>query len=292
MIAISNKTLEKLIDHLKKHTVDEYVHYSFDKWVEYIEKLKEMDTAVCDYIIDPKNKESIDEFVSEYGILNLKYTEDRILKRYIIGFDYDLSIRIRKDITFREYFDCYREYLKNNPINNSLKLKLILTVISRNINVVPKLSIFDTVENDSERIDYSMCYSGDVSESLSLNIRQSLKESLSVLSDKRGDDKDEVIEREMNDLCNLLSKGLFSLIIHDKYPETLENILPKEKYVSQIKERILKQETPVKYDGEMYKSIKLGGSYVIVDSDLHVVDDKEKAEAIYCKINLSKSMFG
>ena len=47
----------------------------------------------------------------------------------------------------------------------------------------------------------------------------------------------------------------------------------------------------VKYDGELYKSIKLGNSYVVVDSNIHAVEDEELAEAIYCKISLSKSMF-
>ena len=289
---IGNNFLNKLTQHLKNHTVEQYIYYSFNQWTEYIQKLGQMDSNISDYIMNKDNKESIIEFVSKYGILNLQYTEDRILKRYIIGFDYDLSIRIKKDITFREYFDCYKEHLNNHPINDSLKLKIILTIISRKVHIVPKLATFDSVENDWERVGYSIYYSEYVSESLTINIRQELKHNLAVLSDSREHDKSQLIEEEMNDFCDLLSRGIFDLIIHDKYPQTLESILPEKEYVNQIKDRILKDETPVKYDGEIYKSIKLLDSYVIVDSNLHAVDDTERAEAIYCKINLSKSMFG
>ena len=88
-----------------------------------------------------------------------------------------------------------------------------------------------------------------------------------------------------------MSKGLFKLIIQNNYPKFLENILPEKIYIKQIEDRALKDEIAVKYDGELYKSIKLGNSYVVINSELQEVGDAELAEAIYCKISLSKSMF-
>lgn len=241
--------------------------------------------------MNASNRESIDQFISKYGILNLQYTEDRILKRYIIGFDYDISIRVKKDFTFEEYFESYKNHLIKHPLNNSLKLKLILSVISRKVHTVPKLATFDTVENDWDRVGYNIYYTNDVSESLAINIRQDLSKNLVVFSKFRGPEESEIIEEEMSDLFNLISKGLFKLILDDNYPKTLESILPEQVYIDQIEDRILKDEIAVKYDGNLYTSIRLGNSYVIVDSKLHAIEDEDIAEAIYCKINLSKSMF-
>ena len=112
-----------------------------------------------------------------------------------------------------------------------------------------------------------------------------------VFSKFRGPEESEIIEEEMSDLFNLISKGLFKLILDDNYPKTLESILPEQVYIDQIEDRILKDEIAVKYDGNLYTSIRLGNSYVIVDSKLHAIEDEDIAEAIYCKINLSKSMF-
>lgn len=249
------------------------------------------DKSIASYIIDKANKDSIYSFISELGILNLQYTEDKILKRYIVGFDLDIGIRITKDITFREYFELYREYLLKNPINNSFKLKLILSLISRKTEIVPKLATLDTVENDSDKVGYNIYYSDDISESLAINIRQGLSSNLALLSDARGPEEKAIIEEEIKAIFDLLSQGLFRLIVENKYPKILENILPEKMYRKQIEDRILKKEIAVKYDGELYKSIKLGNSYIVVDSNLHEVMDKEIAEAIYCKINLSKSMF-
>lgn len=250
-----------------------------------------MDKFVTDYLMGKSNKDSIEQFINEAGILNLQYSEDKILKRYIVGFDFDISIRIQKDFTFKEYFDLYKDYLIKNPINNSLKLKLVLTVISRKIKIVPKLATLDTIENDSDKVGYNIYYSDDVSESLAINIRQDLTSDLVLLSDARGSHERKTIEKEMKAIFELLSQGLFKLIIQDKYPKVLESILPEKMYIKQIEDRILKDEISVKYDGQLYKSIKLENSYVVVDSRLHEVEDKSIAEAIYCKINLSKSMF-
>ena len=291
MIIIENSFLNKLVNHLKKHTIEEYILCSLDKWIDYINVLGLMDEYITEYIMDKSNKDSIEEFINEDGILNLQYTEDRILKRYIIGFDYDISIRVKKDFTFREYFEAYGEYLEKHPLNNSLKLKLVLSVISRKVNTVPKLATFDTVENDWDRVGYNIYYSTDVSESLAINIRQDLSKSLAVISDDRNSEKLDIIEKEMLDLFDLISQGLFKLIINNNYPNNLESILPEKVYIEQIEDRILKDEVAVKYIGKLYRSIKLGSSYVVVDDNLHAIEDGKVAEAIYCKINLSKSMF-
>lgn len=291
MSGIENDFLSKLVNHLKKYTIEEYILYSLNEWINYINKLELMDEYIAKYIMEKFNKDSIDNFINENGILNLQHTEDRILKRYIIGFDYDISIRVQKDFTFREFFEAYKKYLKNHPLNNSLKLKLVLSVISRQVNTVPKLATFDTVENDWDRVGYNIYYSNNVSESLAINIRQDLSKTLAVISGDRSPKKVDIIEREMSDLFNLISQGLFKLIIHNNYPKTLEDILPEKVYVEQIEDRIMKAEVAVKYDGKLYKSIRLGKSYVVVDDNFHAVEDENKAEAIYCKINLSKSMF-
>ena len=291
MIFIENGFLDKLVDHLKESTIEEYVFYSLDRWIEYIDEQDSMDKCITEYVMNKSNKDSIDQFISKYGILNLQYTEDRILRRYIIGFDYDISIRVQKDFTFKQYFETYKKYMIEHPLNNSLKLKLVLSVISRKVPTVPKLATFDTVENDWDRVGYNIYYTNDVSESLAINIRQDLSKNLVVLSKFRGPKQAEIIEEEMADLFSLISKGLFQLILHDNYPKTLESILPEQVYIDQIEDRILKDEISVKYSGNLYKSIRLGNSYVIVDSDLHAVEDENIAEAIYCKINLSKSMF-
>ena len=172
-----------------------------------------------------------------------------------------------------------------------MKLKLVLNIISRKIKIVPQLATLDTIENDYDKVAYNIYYADDVTESLVVNIRQDLNCCLLVFSDKRGTEEAKVIEEEMADIFNLMSEGLFRLIIYDNYPKFLENILPEKMYRKQIEDRMLKDEVAVKYDGNLYKSIKLGSSYVVVDSDLHAVEDEERAEAIYCKINLSKSMF-
>ncbi|MDO5742724.1 MAG: hypothetical protein Q4Q13_07210, partial [Vagococcus sp.] len=151
---------------MKEYTVEDYIKYILDKWTEYIDELGLMDKCIAEYIMNTSNKKSIDQFISKYGILNLQYTEDRILKRYIIGFDYDISIRVLKDFTFEEYFESYKNHLIKHPLNNSLKLKLILSVISRKVHTVPKLATFDTVENDWDRVGYNIYYTNDVSESL------------------------------------------------------------------------------------------------------------------------------
>lgn len=290
MIVIQNDFLNKLINRLKKCSVREYIIYSLDKWIKYIDDLSLMDEFITDYISNKCNKEDIKRFVNTFGILNLQYSEDRILKRCIIGFDFDLSIRIQKDYTFKEYFLAYEKYLIENTINNSLKLKLILSVISRKVNTIPKLATLDTIENDWEKVSYNIYYSGALSESLAINIRQDLNNDLAVLSDKRNNDLESLIENEIMDMINLLSKGLFSLIINDNYPNTLESIISKEEHIRQIEDRILKDETPVKYQGILYKSIRLDNSYVIIDENLMAVENPDLAETIYCKINLSKSM--
>ena len=250
-----------------------------------------MDSSIADYIMDKSKKESIDKFVGDTGILNLQINEDKILKRYIIGFDFDISIRIAKDTIFKEYFDLYKEYLNKYPVNRSLKLKLLLYLVSRKVTMIPNLATLDTIENDSDKVGYNIYYSDDISESLAINIRQDLSSNLVVLSDARGQEEVGIIEEEMSAIVDLLSKGLFRLIIENRYPKILEDILPEKIYRQQIEDRILMDEISVKYDGKLYKSIKLGDSYVIVDSVLNMVLDKEIAEAIYCKINLSKSMF-
>ena len=93
MIVIENSFLNKLSTHLKECTIEEYISYSLDKWIEYVNSLDLMDTHITDYIMDKSNKDAIDKFINEYGILNLQYSEDRILRKYIIGFDFDISIR-------------------------------------------------------------------------------------------------------------------------------------------------------------------------------------------------------
>lgn len=291
MIVIENNFLNKLINRLKKCSVRDYIIYSLDAWIEYIDSLNLMDEFVTDYISNKDNKESIDEFVSKFGIFYLQYSEDRILKRCIIGFDFDLSIRIQKGYTFKEYFLAYEKYLIEHTMNNSLKLKLILSVISRKVSTIPKLATLDTIENDWEKVSYNIYYSENVSESLAINIRQDLNNNLAVLSDKRSDELESIIEKELLDMIDVLSKGLFQLIIDNNYPNTLENIISKKEHIKQIEDRILKDEPPVKYQGNLYKSIRLGDSYVIVDKDLKAVEDSDLAEAIYCKINLSKSIF-
>ena len=126
MTIIENDFLNKLKYYLKKYTIEQYITYSLDSWIEYVNTLGIIDESMIDHIMNRSNKDSIEEFINEFGILNLQYTEDKILKRYIVGFDFDISIRIQKDITFRDYFDLYKDYLAKNALNNSLKLKLLI----------------------------------------------------------------------------------------------------------------------------------------------------------------------
>ena len=56
---IGNNFLNKLTQHLKNHTVEQYISYSFNQWTEYIQKLGQMDSNISDYIMKKDNKESI-----------------------------------------------------------------------------------------------------------------------------------------------------------------------------------------------------------------------------------------
>ncbi|AFS77684.1 hypothetical protein Curi_c06110 [Gottschalkia acidurici 9a] len=282
--------LDKLTDQLKRQTIEQYLIYSLDTWENYIDRLGLKNENIVQYITNKDNILKIEGFINENGILGLQYNQDQILKRHIIGFDYDISIRKAESWTFEEYFKDYREYLVKYTIKNILKLKLIFQTIAYKMTIVPRLAVFDTIENDVGEIEYNISYSGKISESLIINMRGNISEVLAILSNDRSDDKAILIEEELADIWDILSEGLFSLIIYDRYPRNLENILPEAVYKKQIEDRILKNEISVRYDGELYRAIKLDDSYVVLNSELHAVTDTEQAKAIYCKVNLAKSM--
>lgn len=283
--------ITKLIENLKKYNVNQYILNSLDTWIEYIKSLGLMDETVSDHLTDKDKKNEIDKFIKENGILNIQYNQDNILKRHILGFDRHISISKTGHLTFKEFFEDYEEYLKDIKLNNIMKLKIIISSMANKIKTVPKLAIFNTIENNWSYLSYNISYSNGITESLTMNVIRDIDEELAIISDERNNENIDLIESEIFDIYALLSEGLFSLIIHDKYPKTLEKIFPQDKYKSQINERIFKNEIPVKYEGKIYKSIEINDSYITIDEDLHIVEDAKKAKAIYCKANLAKSMF-
>ncbi len=281
---------KNLIKNLQKYTIDEFIFYSLDIWRKYIEENDLMDEYIAEFLLDKENEEKIRGFVDKEGILNLKYSQNKITKRLIIGFDLYISMRKDLDVNFRDYFKQYEEYLKTIDINNALKLKVLVYEIGEKVELVPHLAMYDTMANAGTAVGYNIrYYNKQIAENIYIDIRCGAKLNLATLSDERNDENLEIIEMEIKDLEKLLSNGLFNLIVYDDYPKSLEPILPEETYKAQIENRIFKDQVEVKYSGEVYRAIKLKDSYIALDRNLNVEKDQKKAKTIYCKASLAKS---
>lgn len=281
---------KNLIKNLQKYTIDEFIYYSLDIWRKYIEENNLMDEYIAEFLLDKDNAEEVRKFVDREGVLNLKYSQNKITKRLIIGFDLYISIRKDLDVNFRDYFKEYEEYLKTININNAIKLKLLVYEIGEKVDLVPNLAMYDTMANAGTAFGYNIrYYNKQIAENIYIDIRCDAKLNLVVLSDERNDENLEIIEMEIEDLEKLLSNGLFNLIVYQDYPKSLEPILSEETYKSQIENRIFKDRVEVKYSGEIYRAIKLTDSYIALDRDLKAKKDQKKAKTIYCKASLAKS---
>lgn len=279
-----------LINNLKKYNVNEFIFYSLGVWHKFIEENDLMDKYIVEFLLDESNKDRIRKFVDKEGILNLKYSQNKITKRLIIGFDLYISIRKDLDINFRDYFKEYEEYLKTVDINNALKLKVLLYEIAQKVNLVPNLAMYDTMANAGTAVGYNIrYYNKQIAENIYIDIRCDIKLNLAVLSDKRNEKTLDLIEREIEDLENLLSNGLFNLIVFNNYPKSLEPILPEKTYRAQIENRVLKDQIEVKYLGKIYRAIELKDGYLALDRGLNAEEDRQKAKTIYCKASLAKS---
>lgn len=279
-----------LIYNLQKYTVNEFIFYSLSIWQKYIDENNLMNEYITKYLVDKNNKEKIKRFVDSEGILNLKYSENKITKRLIIGFDLYISIRKDVDVTFRDFFIEYKEYLKTISINDTLKLKLLIYEIGEKVDLVPDLAMYDTMANADTALGYSIrYYNKQIVENIYIDIRCSVRLNLVILSEKRRDKDLDIIDKEVKELEKLLSEGLFNLIICNDYPTSLQPILPKETYKAQIENRVLKDELEVKYLGEIYRAIKLRDSYIALNKDLIAEKNQEKAKIIYSKVSLAKS---
>ena len=281
---------KNLISNLKKYTINEFIFYSLDIWRKFIEENELMDEYIVEFLLNKDNEEKIREFVDSKGILNLKYSQNKITKRLIIGFDLYVSIRKDLDVNFRDYFKEYEVYLKTIDINDSLKLKVLLYEIGEKIDLVPNLAMYDTMANAGTAVGYNIrYYNKEIAENFYMDIRCDVKLNLVILSDKRNDEDIDTIEKEIKDLEKLLSNGLFNLIVYDDYPKSLEAILPEETYRAQIENRIFKDKIEVKYSGKIYRAIELKNSYIALDENLNAEKDQKKAKTIYSKTSLAKS---
>lgn len=249
-----------------------------------------MDHYLIGFLQDKDNKQSIDYMLEQQGILRLRFSKNQITNRLIIGFDSYISLRKNADIKFGEFFKKYKIYLNTISTSSALGLKILLYEISKKVDLIPQLAMFDLMRNTDIPVGYNIHYQNKkISENIYVDIRSKMNLKLEVLSQKRDGKSEEKIKREILDIEKTLSNGLFNLIIYDDYPEYLEPILPRQDYEKQIRERILKDKVEVKHQGKIYKAIELKNSYIALDADLKAVRDQKKAKSIYCKASLRKS---
>ena len=285
-----NKFTENLIKNLQKQTIEEYIFYSLNTWEEYIEKNNISDKYIVDFLLEVKNNEKLKEFIDEEGILDLKFLQNKITNRLVIGSDSFRNIEKGLDINVKDYFDEYRQHLKTVDMDDSFKFKLILYELSEKVKPVPHLIMYDTIANEERTAVYNIrYYNKEISEYLYVELICGKELGLEVLTDTRNKENEEKIKKEIGDIEKLLANGLFNLIVYDDYPKSLETILPEKIYRAQIEDRIFKDQTQVKYQGEIYRAIELKDSYVAVDENLLGEKDPAKAKAIYCKTSLRKS---